>query len=86
MNAAGLSTTAAPVSAASCSQPDQLALVVGLADVDLEPELGGGLAAGRGQVVERGGAVDLRLAGPEAPEVGPVEDEDAMRAGRSVTV
>ena len=56
---------------------DQLGLVVGLPDLDLQVELGAEVPAGVGEVVVRGGAVDLGLACPEPAEVGAVEDQHA---------
>ena len=55
---------------------DQLALVVGLADLDVEAQLGAELAALLDQARVGGGAVDVGLAGAEAAEVGAVEHQD----------
>ena len=58
---------------------DQLALVVGLAEVDLEPERLAGLPAVLLDVVERLAAIDPGLALAEHIEVGTVEDEDRFQ-------
>ena len=55
---------------------DQLALVVGLPEVDDQPVRGGGRDAQCLDVGEGGGAVDLRLSLAEEVEVGSVEHED----------
>src|SRR5208282_5251213 len=54
---------------------DQLALVVGLPDVDAQAELAAGRAAQLGQFLERGRAVHLGLPDAEPTEVGAVEHE-----------
>src|SRR6266536_2739093 len=54
---------------------DHLALVVGLADRHLEPELGAGLLADVDEVGVGGAAVDVGLARAQLAEVGPVEHQ-----------
>src|SRR5690349_16861984 len=51
-------------------------LMIGLADVDLDAKLRRAIAKTRGDIVERLGAVDFRLASSEAVEVRSVQDED----------
>ena len=58
---------------------DQLALVVGLAEVDRKAQPFAGVAAGVLDVVEAAAAVDRRLALAEQVEIGTVEDEDRDR-------
>ena len=55
---------------------DQMAFVVGLADLDLDPELPRPVLEPAGNLVERVGAVDFRLAGAEQVEVGAVQHID----------
>jgi len=62
-------------------QPAQhFVLSVGLADLDLQTQLGTGPLAQRDQVGVAGVAVDLRFAGTEAAQVRTVEDVDLHRA------
>ena len=56
---------------------DQLALVVGLQEVDTDTEPGGVLGQTSLDVGQGGGAVDLGLALSEAVEIRTVEDQDA---------
>ena len=60
--AGGIDHDALGAAAAFLHPGDQLALAVGLAEVDGEPELVGGFRAELLHVVERGAAVKLRLA------------------------
>ena len=55
---------------------DQLALVIGLAEVDLEAECRGARRAALLDVAERVMAVDRGVADPEQVQVGAVQDED----------
>ncbi len=58
---------------------DQLALVVGLAELDLESErLRAPLAAGA-DVLQRIGAIDMGLADAQEVEVGPAQHIDGFR-------
>ncbi len=84
MNAAGLSTTAAPSSCAACSQPISSDSSLVWRTIAVSPsDFGGGDAVG-GEVVERRAAVDLGLARAEPIQVGPVEDVD-VRHGEDST-
>ena len=60
---------------------DQLALAVGLAEVDGQAELLGGLGAELLHVVERGAAVEMRLAQAEHVHVRAVQHGDQGRGG-----
>ena len=55
---------------------DEGAFVIGLEERDLQPQLGGPGGDPGMDLVERGAAVDLRLARPEEVEVRALEDED----------
>ena len=59
---------------------DQLALAVGLAEVDGEAEAVGGFGAQLLDVVERGAAVEMRLAQAEHVHVRAVQDGDQGRS------
>ena len=52
-----------------------MAFVVGLADIDLQPQFAPAILEHSGDVVQRIGAVDLRLAHAEQVEVRPVDDQ-----------
>ena len=64
-------------SARGLDQVDQLALVVGLVERQLRAGESGELLAGRLDGVERGRAVDVRLADAEHVQIRAIEDHDA---------
>ena len=53
---------------------DQHAFVVALHGAQIEPEFGGGRGCQLLDVGQRDGAVDVRLAGAEQVQVGPVDE------------
>ena len=70
------STALAPFGLRLVQPVDQMALMVGLAHVDREAERPRLVLEPAGDVVERVGAVDFRLAQAQQVEVGAVEDVD----------
>src|SRR5829696_977002 len=59
---------------------DQGTLMIRLEEIDLDAELRGAGGDAGMDLVQRLGAVDVRLARPEQVEVGTLEDEDAAHA------
>ena len=58
---------------------NEMAFVVGLAQINLEAQFARAIFEHAGKVIQRGRAVDLRLACSEQVEIGAVEDEDGIR-------
>src|SRR4029079_19578852 len=69
------------LSASLLDPVDQLALMVGLTELDLELVTGCGLAAELFNVLQLRAAIFVRLAGAEQIEVGAVENVDGFRPG-----
>ena len=53
-----------------------MAFMIGLAHIDFEPQFAGAVFQHSGDIVERVGAIHLRLARAVQVEIGAVEDEN----------
>ena len=76
---AGIDDDAGGLLAGFLDPVDEIALVVGLAEIDLQPEPRAGLLAVGLDVGQRLAAIDARLALAEHIEVGTVQDENRLQ-------
>jgi hypothetical protein len=63
---------------------DQMALMVGLAEIDVKTERLRLIVQPSGDIVERIGPINLRLSRAEQIEIGPIEDEDDGAIGQTI--